>query len=373
MTRRTSTVLAVIFLAGIGAPAAATQKSDAERIVGTWRITKARAEGKDLPQEVFVLARLTMTADGKYTITLPEKSADGKYSVIGRGQIDMTPFGNRNDLAPGLYKFDGDDRVALCLTMNTSDAKRPTAIGAEKGSGQFVLELQRAKPGEEKPTTKELEKYKEATARLRAAAERAQHQNNLKQIALAFHNYHDTYRALPAHAVYGKDGKTPLLSWRVAILPFIEEEALYREFKLDEPWDSPHNRKLIARMPKLYEPLGAGKKGENRTHYQVFTGPDTLFDGPNRMKFNQVADGLSNTILVIEGKEPVIWTKPDDLVLPREKDKLPPLGGLFQTGISVAMGDGSVRLIRLNPDPVLLRAVITPRGGEEVDLGKLEK
>src|SRR5262249_54155708 len=85
-----------------------------------------------------------------------------------------------------------------------------------------------------------------AVQKVRMAAGNAQGQNNLKQIALAMHNYNDAYNGkLPAHAIYSKDGKKPLLSWRVAILPFIEQDNLYQQFHLDEPWDSEHNKKLI--------------------------------------------------------------------------------------------------------------------------------
>src|SRR5205823_5177427 len=72
-----------------------------------------------------------------------------------------------------------------------------------------------------------------------------------QQILIAFHNYNDATGALPAHALYSKDGK-PLLSWRVALLPYVGEEALYKQFKLDEAWDSPHNKRLIDRIPKVY-------------------------------------------------------------------------------------------------------------------------
>ena len=85
------------------------------------------------------------------------------------------------------------------------------------------------------------------------------------------HNYESAHGTLPPAAVRSTDG-TPLLSWRVAILPFIEQDALYKEFKLDEPWDSEHNKKLIAKMPKLYGPArGQAKEGE--TFYQRFSGP----------------------------------------------------------------------------------------------------
>src|SRR5688500_14843053 len=77
--------------------------------------------------------------------------------------------------------------------------------------------------------------------------------NHMRLIALAFHQYHDAYTVLPTNQL-GKDN-SPLLSWRVQILPFAEQEALYKQFKLDEPWDSEHNKKLIGRMPALYAPV----------------------------------------------------------------------------------------------------------------------
>ena len=104
-------------------------------------------------------------------------------------------------------------------------------------------------------------------------------QNNLKQIGLAFHNHNDTFNRLPAD-IKDKDGGA-LLSWRVAILPFIEEDNLYKQFKLDEPWDSDNNKKLIAQMPKLFAPVRVKAK-EGETFYQVFTGENALFGGRGR-------------------------------------------------------------------------------------------
>ena len=91
----------------------------------------------------------------------------------------------------------------------------------------------------------------EAVQKVREAASRAQSQNNLKQFALAMHNYHSTYNHLPPAASFDKNGK-PMLSWRVMILPFIEQDALYKQFRLEEPWDSEHNKKLLAKMPEVF-------------------------------------------------------------------------------------------------------------------------
>src|SRR5205823_6071723 len=105
---------------------------------------------------------------------------------------------------------------------------------------------------------------------VRLAAARTTSVNNLKQIGLAAHIFHDKYNAFPA-GVFDASGKKVGLSWRVAILPFIEQDALYREFKLDEPWDSDHNKKLIAKMPKVFAPPAGEKVAAGYTYYQMFT------------------------------------------------------------------------------------------------------
>jgi hypothetical protein len=202
---------------------------------------------------------------------------------------------------------------------------------------------------------------------------RVQSRNNLKLIALAMHGYHDTYNGFPAATGYNK-GKKPLLSWRVAILPFIEEGALFKKFKLDEPWDSPHNKKLIPLMPKVFAPPMVGKPAKaGHTFYQVFTGNDAIFDprltraGGGTLQIGPriftIKDGTSNTALVVEAGEPVPWTKPEDIAYDPKKP-LPKLGGLFKECFQVAMADGSVRIIGRKAKEKALRALITPAGGE---------
>src|SRR5262245_822885 len=110
-----------------------------------------------------------------------------------------------------------------------------------------------------------------AVAKARIAGNSSRSANNLKQIMLAFHNYHDLYNGMPSAAICDKNGK-PLLSWRVAILPLIEQDNLYKQFKLDEPWDSEHNKKLIPMMPKIYAVPNVSKPGDTDTYYRVFYG-----------------------------------------------------------------------------------------------------
>ncbi len=112
---------------------------------------------------------------------------------------------------------------------------------------------------------------------LEEATRRAIVRRSLKMLALAFHNYHDAMNYFPAPAISDAKGR-PLLSWRVAILPYIEQDHLYRQFKLDEPWDSPHNKKLLALMPKIFAPPpGVRTRQPYSTYYQLLVGPGAIF------------------------------------------------------------------------------------------------
>jgi prepilin-type processing-associated H-X9-DG protein len=203
----------------------------------------------------------------------------------------------------------------------------------------------------------------------RTAARRAQSNNNLKQIGLAMQVHADVYKRFPARAIF-EDGK-PLLSWRVAVLPFIEQKALYDQFHLDEPWDSEHNRQLIEKMPPVYAnpKLEAKLVAAGRTNYLVPTGPGTLFDGEESETFATIKDGTSNTLIAVEANadRAVIWTKPDDL----EIDPDNPLVGLgdFQAGgFMVLFADGHTSFLKKTIDGQTLWHLFTANGGEPVNV-----
>jgi hypothetical protein len=200
-----------------------------------------------------------------------------------------------------------------------------------------------------------------AVGKLREAAVRGQSANNLKQIGIALHNYHDVHNGLPPAAIVDKKGK-PQLSWRVMVLPYIEQDNLYRQFKLDEPWDSDNNKKLIDMMPKTYAlPNKMSKPGH--THYRVLVGNGAMFDWVQATTFAQITDGLSNTWMVVEAEEGVPWTKPDELEF-NPKGDLPKFGKYFKGGFHVLNGDGSVRFFR--EVPKMTKERITKDGGEVV-------
>jgi len=200
-----------------------------------------------------------------------------------------------------------------------------------------------------------------AVGKLKDAAARQRSANNLKQVGLALHNYHDANNAFPAAAVVDKKGK-PLLSWRVMILPYFDQDALCREFHLDEPWDSEHNKKLIEKMPPTYAlPVKGSKPGH--THYRVFVGNGAMWDWIQGTTLGQIADGTSNTWMVVEAEDGVPWTKPDELEFDPKQD-LPKLGKAFKGGFHALYADGSVRFYKTVPKSA--KAMITMAGGEVI-------
>lgn len=213
----------------------------------------------------------------------------------------------------------------------------------------------------------------EAVAQVRGSAEQIRSANNLKQIGLAFLNFESANGVFPPATIFSKDGK-PLLSWRVAILPYIEANDLYAQFKLDEPWDGPNNKKLLAKMPAIYAPVKGTTKEPHSTYYRVFTGPETPFAnipdgsapfGCRGPRIASITDGTSNTFLAVEAGEAVPWTKPDEIaVVPGQP--VPKLGGQFGTAFHVVYFDGSARFIKNDIDKQLLRWLITPAGGEVI-------
>jgi prepilin-type processing-associated H-X9-DG protein len=272
-----------------------------------------------------------------------------------------------------------------------------TTIVNEKSLHAVITRDAGDKPGKDDNDEKQIheiaEKVPEKTGPLSPLK---QSQNNLVQCALALVNYADSKKnhVMPPAAVFDKDGR-PLLSWRVLVLPFIEETQLYEEFKLTEPWDSPHNIKLLKRIPKVFASPVAGKAKEPYlTFYQVFDGPRDAFgpvfcSDPKRgldpfPLFNKASgkvqvfrgardnarfpatflDGTSNTILVAEAAEAVPWTKPADLRY-NSKGPLPKLGGLFANGFNAAMADGHVVFVNTTGvSDKTLRAAITAAAGD---------
>ncbi|MBI2807832.1 MAG: DUF1559 domain-containing protein [Planctomycetes bacterium] len=222
--------------------------------------------------------------------------------------------------------------------------------------------------------------------KMEAAKQRITSQNNLKQIMIAVHGYHDANRRFPPYATVHPQTKQMQLSWRVLLLPYLEQQNLYLRIRLDESWDSAHNRQFWTQMPKVYQL--PEKPSSESTHYQVFFGDGGLFSNPNqqdqplpigpnvfcmpslRFKMTHITDGTSNTLFVVEAARAVNWMKPEDIPFTKG-------AGVSVDSISNHRGDnrfhagfadGSVKWIRRDIDPKTLHNLIVPDDGNTLDM-----
>ena len=203
----------------------------------------------------------------------------------------------------------------------------------------------------------------------REAARRNMSINNMKQLMLSLLNYESAKKTFPAYTNFDADGK-PLLSWRVHILPYMEQAPLYKQFHLDEPWDSDHNKKLIAKMPELFlDPSSRFTPVDGMTHYLGVKGDGYLFDGSGSgMSMRKITDGTSNSIALVQvdDEAAVPWTKPDDWT-PSETDLMKPFDGPHPGGFLAAFCDGHVQFISNAIEPSVLRALLTTAGEEVIN------
>jgi hypothetical protein len=214
------------------------------------------------------------------------------------------------------------------------------------------------------------------------AARRSQCVGNLKHIVYALHTYESAWGRLPP--AYSTDAQgRPLLSWRVLILPYLEQNPLWDQFHTDEPWDSPHNIRLIDDMPYSYQcPTHRPDRSIARrfTSYFALSAPGTAMSGPTPIRFDQVTDGTSRTLLLVESMQAdVPWTSPVDIDprmgrltnAPSDSSTGPVTPHVRMRCLNAAAADGMI--LGLDPDrlrPLLLPAS-TMAGGESLDFTRL--
>lgn len=335
------------------------------------------AAGDTAVQLLLLPPRYTQRVIEETMPELPKAIGGGPSSVLTRG-VRWAALGI--DLPP---------RMALRVVVKSQDARAAEAFWAK------WLELLRL-AGQQKEVRRFLPKFDEAANLLvpkvegdrlvlilndenkgaasllfstllqpaieqaRIGARRSQSANNLKQIGLAVLNFEQANKRFPAAASYGPDGK-PLLSWRVHILPFLNQKTLYDQFHLNEAWDSPHNKTLIEKMPPIYRSPASKLKEPGRSNYVVAVGPGSVFSGREGIKMSDIRDGTSATILTVEvaDQHAVIWTKPEDLPYD-PKDPAKGLGGLYEGGFNAGACDASAHFIPLPQPAETLRHLIDP-------------
>ncbi|QDT28465.1 hypothetical protein Enr10x_38090 [Gimesia panareensis] len=208
-----------------------------------------------------------------------------------------------------------------------------------------------------------------AILQARAAARRSVSKNNIKHIMLALHNYHDRYHHFPPAVVMGPDGKTPH-SWRVELLPYLDQQALYDKYRMNEPWDSEHNLKIAETVVPVFSHPNSDKPA-NSCYFAV-TGDGTAFGNKQGVSFKDITDGTSNTIAIVEAKRDIPWTKPEDIHFDGKKlpkfggfSENPPVNGQPAIGVYyVGSCDGRARMIMDNIDEELLKTLLTIADGK---------
>lgn len=214
--------------------------------------------------------------------------------------------------------------------------------------------------------------HQRGEACLQPQAETKWELDRLKSIVLAMHNFTDTYdRFFPPQQRVINTDTIPLqfsqLSWRVHILPFLQQRALYEQFRLQEPWDSPHNKQLLSSMPDCYRDAD-DSVDSNTTRFQTITGPGTAFPEVGRsMRFIDMKDGPSQTLAVLQVPQEyaVPWTKPSDVVVDLDDDAtLKLLTMIAAPGTKVATFDGAAWRLAQDITTETLRALVTPAGSE---------
>jgi hypothetical protein len=218
-----------------------------------------------------------------------------------------------------------------------------------------------------------------AVQKVREAAARMQSSNNMMQLGLAMHNYHDSQGHLPlAYTVLSTQPggePQPGMSWRAELLPYIEQAPLYSQIQPQQPWDSPANRMVQSAVVRTYQ-LPGDPSASTQTYYQVFVTvpgkkPHSMFNHPtdpqNKIGLSTVAaaDGLMDTIMIAEAPTAVPWFSPQDMIFDPDQPA-PPLGYHFAAGSVVLMGDGSVRTVPKTMNPATIKALITRDGGEQI-------
>jgi type II secretory pathway pseudopilin PulG len=205
----------------------------------------------------------------------------------------------------------------------------------------------------------------------REAARRNACVNHMQHIGIALQNYHDVHKTFPPAYIADADGK-PMHSWRVLILPFLEENEIYKKYDFNEPWDGPNNSKLAAQAPSDFR-CPSGTDFDGQTNYVAVVGNETMWPGATAVKIRSIRDGLSRTIAVVETSGSGInWLEPRDLTMDEALRgiKQSQSGGINSQhpgGVNVLNCDGSVLFLPEDVPPETIRALLTISGKENVD------
>ena len=330
---------------------------DQQAIQGTWHcltvVPSAKSPlGKD---ELEVVLKMTLTFNDKSVTMKREDTNDTGSFTLDTSASPKRLVLKEEDriLLKAVYVLEKD---LLVITFNEGDSDFPKALSVTNDLKGGMLVMQKA------PTGRAGGAVKPGVAPRPVATQ-------LKQLGLAVHNYLSAMNVMPRN-ITDKAGK-PLLSWRIHLLPYLEQEALYRQFKLDEPWDSEHNKALIAKMPKVFA-VDANDEKNHTSALRPFEGKGAAWEAGKDLRVSHFTDGLSNTLMLVEAADAEIWTKPSDLPFGEGKP-LPKLSGRNGNTVAAVLMDGFVIAIPGTINEATLRGIITRDGGEIMAIPDLNR
>jgi len=278
---------------------------------------------------------------------------------------------------PGVSKSFGEALLKVADFLSDIPHEAPILVSEIRGAGQMKRRIEMVLKGQNSRRISGIAKgvlliltlailplsAQDSQNTQQNAAVEKKNFRNLQYIGLAFHNYHDVHKKFPTAASYDSEGK-PLLSWRVHILPYLgeKESKLYQQFRLDEPWNGPHNRTLVSEMPDVFKVPLAEPLGDTLTSYLLPVSNKTAF--PPKGEGRSMTDLSSNTILVVEADraQAVVWSEPKDLEYNADVPSKG-LGGQRKDGFLAVFADGRVDTCRSGLDANQLRKLFNPQDG----------
>ncbi|MEW4489854.1 DUF1559 domain-containing protein [Thalassoglobus sp. JC818] len=209
------------------------------------------------------------------------------------------------------------------------------------------------------------------------AARRAQCKNNLKQIGLALHNYHDANAMFPPH-----QSGSPLHSWRVNLLPYLDQGPLYETYDFDEEWNEGANKTVAKTKLSFYQCPSVPKAAQGdvypRTDYFAVTGEETAWPDSRATRLSDFFDVSANTVMIVEacGIEEIPWCEPRDVELtdealginlpgPEPHSSPGIISSYHRSRANVLFADGATRFLSENIEPAVLKAMLTRSGNDD--------